>query len=112
MLPEMFCSANDCACIPDTAVVNALKIPMTLPLQLDPERHELGPRRMAQRRAAPSNRRAMKFIVIYQYLMDETWFWPGPDMPTTRQILPRRHELRVMQRRPPRCLVSDKFAVF
>src|SRR5208282_1881421 len=31
MLPEMFCSQNDCACRPDTAVVNASKIPMTLP---------------------------------------------------------------------------------
>src|ERR1700730_9145127 len=69
MLPEMFCRANACACRPDTAVVNASKIPMTLPLQLDPQRHELGPRRMAQRRAPPSNLRAMVFIVIYQYLI-------------------------------------------
>src|ERR1700685_1576188 len=29
MLPEMFCNANDCACRPATAVVNASKIPMT-----------------------------------------------------------------------------------
>src|ERR1700733_7720592 len=29
MLPEIFCSANECACRPDTAVVNASKIPMT-----------------------------------------------------------------------------------
>jgi hypothetical protein len=36
----MFCSANDCACRPDTAVVNASKIPMTLPLQLDPQLDE------------------------------------------------------------------------
>src|SRR5580700_3256957 len=70
MLPEMFCSANDCACRPDTAVVNASKIPMTLPLQLDPQRHELGPRRMAQRRAPLSNPRAMVFISVYQWLIE------------------------------------------
>src|ERR1700733_3143821 len=29
MFPEMFCSANDCACKPPTAVVRASKIPMT-----------------------------------------------------------------------------------
>src|SRR5262249_35712399 len=29
MLPEMFCSANDCALRPETAVVRASKIPMT-----------------------------------------------------------------------------------
>src|SRR5271166_5331067 len=29
MLPEMFCSANDCDCRPETAVVSASKIPMT-----------------------------------------------------------------------------------
>src|SRR5579872_7580533 len=29
MLPEIFCSANDCACRPETAVVNASKIPMS-----------------------------------------------------------------------------------
>src|SRR6516225_1408576 len=29
MLPDMFCSADDCACRPDTAVFNASKIPMT-----------------------------------------------------------------------------------
>src|SRR5580704_14557827 len=69
MLPEMFCSANDCACRPDTAVVNALKIPMTLPFQLDPQRHELGPRRVAQRRAPPSNPRAMGFFFTFQYLV-------------------------------------------
>src|SRR5580704_8497027 len=77
MLPEMFCSANDCACRPDTAVVNASKIPMTLPLQLDPQRHELGPRRMAQRRAPPSNPRAMTFIVRYQSFMGVARLRPG-----------------------------------
>src|SRR5580693_1677895 len=77
MLPEMFCSANACACRPDTAVVNASKIPMTLPLQLDPQRHELGPRRMAQRRAPPSNPRAMLFIDIYQYLIWMARSQPG-----------------------------------
>src|SRR5215471_7394137 len=30
MLPEMFCSANDCACSPVTAVVSASKIPIPL----------------------------------------------------------------------------------
>src|ERR1700675_4352914 len=88
MLPEMFCSANDCACRPDTAVVNASKIPMTLPLQLDPQRHELGPRRMAQRRAPPSNPRAMEFIFKYQLFMGWRGCVSGPDMPTCRQILP------------------------
>jgi hypothetical protein len=29
MLPEMFCSANDCACRPATALFNASKIPMS-----------------------------------------------------------------------------------
>ena len=29
MLPEMFCSANDCACKPPTEVLSASKIPMT-----------------------------------------------------------------------------------
>src|SRR5580704_4326319 len=77
MLPEMFCSANDCACRPDTAVVNASKIPMTLPLQLDPQRHELGPRRMAQRRAPPSNRRATIFIMQFQCLMRRDAPVPG-----------------------------------
>src|SRR6202161_4013893 len=91
MLPEMFCSANDCACRPDTAVVNASKIPMTLPLQLDPQRHELGPRRMAQRRAPPSNPRAIGFIFKYQFLMGWSSLAPGPDMPTYRQILPGRN---------------------
>src|ERR1700733_7563481 len=28
MLPEIFCRANDCACRPATAVVNASKIPI------------------------------------------------------------------------------------
>src|SRR6202030_1229866 len=77
MLPEMFCSANACACRPDTAVVNASKIPMTLPLQLDPQRHELGPRRMAQRRAPPSNPRAIWFIFIFQCLMRRDAIVPG-----------------------------------
>src|SRR5580698_2085054 len=77
MLPEMFCSANDCACRPDTAVVNASKIPMTLPLQLDPQRHELGPRRMAQRRAPPSNPRAMVFTPIYQWFIETVRFGAG-----------------------------------
>src|ERR1035438_10379704 len=77
MLPAMFCSANACACRPDTAVVNASKIPMTLPLQLDPQRHELGPRRMAQRRAPPSNPHAMGFIIIYQLFMGMTQLRPG-----------------------------------
>ena len=30
MLPEIFCSANDCALRPETAVVRASKIPMTV----------------------------------------------------------------------------------
>jgi hypothetical protein len=55
-------------------VVNASKIPMTLPLQLDPQRHELGPRRMAQRRAPPSNRRATIFMSIYQRLIEADRF--------------------------------------
>src|SRR3954452_19564316 len=29
MLPEMFCSAKDCACRPPTEVLSASKIPMT-----------------------------------------------------------------------------------
>src|SRR3954447_259016 len=29
MLPEMFCSANDCACRPPTEVLSASKIPIT-----------------------------------------------------------------------------------
>src|ERR1700692_2381949 len=107
----MFCRANAFACRPDTAVVNASKIPMTLPLQLDPQRHELGPRRMAQRRAPPSNTHAMDFIFKYQCLMGVCDCAPWPDMPTYRQILPswnaRRHETAA-----PRRLVSDKFAVF
>src|SRR5579862_175913 len=77
MLPEMFCSANDCACRPDTAVVNASKIPMTLPLQLDPQRHELGPRRMAQRRAPPSNPRAMLFVSLNQWFAEEARLGAG-----------------------------------
>src|ERR1700731_1716825 len=77
MLPEMFCSANDCACRPDTAVVNASKIPMTLPLQLDPQRHALGPRRMAQRRASPSNPRAIELIMIFQCVMRGDAIVPG-----------------------------------
>src|SRR5713101_3963153 len=30
MLPEMFCNANDCACRPVTAVVNASKTPIPI----------------------------------------------------------------------------------
>src|SRR5262249_51302114 len=37
MLPEMFWSANDCACRPETDVVRASKIPIPL-LQLRPRR--------------------------------------------------------------------------
>src|SRR5258708_37052928 len=93
MLPEMFCSANACACRPDTAVVNASKIPMTLPLQLDPQRHELGPRRMAQRRAPPSNPRAMGFISPYQWFMEAVRFGAGAgyaDLPA--EIAGWRHD--------------------
>src|SRR5579862_2574813 len=44
MLPEIFCSANDCACRPATAVVNASKIPMTdLQLKLRARRAPRGP---------------------------------------------------------------------
>src|ERR1700726_140003 len=104
MLPEMFCSANACACRPDTAVVNASKIPMTLPLQLDPQRHELGPRRMAQRRAPPSNPRAIEFISIYQCLIEAVGIGAGAGYADFRQKLPGGDAIQLsLARAAPPC---------
>src|SRR6202451_3608970 len=64
MLPEMFCSANDCACRPDTAVVNASKIPMTLPLQLDPQLDE---RRVTTSGPSPRISQQVPCHSIYSY---------------------------------------------
>src|SRR5579864_7862891 len=89
MLPEMFCSANDCACRPDTAVVNASKIPMTLPLQLDPQRHEVGPRDGWPNAVHLPAIRVPVHLSLYINILDETArLAPGPDMPTSRQKLP------------------------
>src|SRR3984957_13209500 len=65
MLPEMFCSANDCACRPDTAVVNASKIPMTLPLQLDPQLDE---RRVTTGGPSPRTSQQAPCHQVYHYI--------------------------------------------
>jgi hypothetical protein len=43
----------------------------------------------------------MVFIVIFQYLTENAWFNPRPEMPGLRQILPSAARL-----------VAVKFAVF
>src|SRR5580693_2861285 len=61
----MFCSANDCACRPDTAVVNASKIPMTLPLQLDPQLDE---RRVTTGGPSPRTSQQAPCHQVYRYI--------------------------------------------
>src|SRR4029077_12071311 len=91
----MFCSANDCACRPDTAVVNASKIPMTLPLQLDPQRHEVGPRDGWPNAVHLPAIRVPVYLSLYVNILGGTArLPPGPDMPTYRQILPARNAPR------------------
>src|SRR3984957_11245654 len=77
MMPEMFCSANDCACSPDTAVVNASKIPMTYLSNSILNSTSGGSRQAALRRAPRSKRRAIGFIVLYQCLMWVARLRPG-----------------------------------
>jgi hypothetical protein len=74
---------------------------MTLPLQLDAQPGAWRLTTAAPRRALLSNRRAMVFIIIFQYLTENDWFNPRPEMPGLRQILPSA----------PR-LVAAEFAVF
>src|SRR5580658_8606608 len=89
MLPEMFCKANDCACRPDTAVVNASKIPMTLPLQLDPQLDE---RRVTTGGPSPRTSQQVPCHSFYRCIstvyVDGAAAPPRSDMPTYRQILP------------------------
>src|SRR5580704_1551043 len=110
ILPEMFCSANDCACRPDTAVVNASKIPMTLPLQLDPQLDE---RPGHDRRPFAAHLAASAMPFVLSLYLNGLCRWrcctPGPDMPTYRQILPSC-TFHVWRRQAPRRLVTDKFA--
>src|ERR1700675_3808195 len=112
MLPEMFCKANDCACRPDTAVVNASKIPMTLPLQLDPQ---LDARRVTTGGPSPRTSQQSPCHGIYLYISiiyrDDAVAPRGRICrPTGRYC--RVGTLSVLRRRAPRRLVSDKFAVF
>src|ERR1700733_7381274 len=65
MLPEMFCSANDCDCRPATAVVNASKIPMTC-LHNTTAAHSRTPRRVQQGACH-------QLVVFYQWLTWEAW---------------------------------------
>src|SRR5580704_5118564 len=112
MLPEMFCSANACACKPDTAVVNASKIPMTLPLQLDPQLDE---RRVTTGGPSPRTSQQAPCHLIYRFISMSyaggPVCTPGPDMPTCRQILPS-WTFGVLRPQAPRRLVTAKFAVF
>src|ERR1700730_18401637 len=68
MLPEMFCSANACACRPDTAVVNTSKIPMTCsptPAQPDTRRDLIdGP---ALRTSQQSACHALYYVISNTY---------------------------------------------
>jgi hypothetical protein len=61
---------------------------MTLPLQLDAQPGAWRLTTAAPRRALLSNRRATLFMLIFQYLMENAWFHPRPEVPGERQILP------------------------
>src|SRR3984885_2159933 len=90
MLPEMFWSANDCACRPDTAVVNASKIPMTLPLQLDPQ---LDKRRVTT--GGPSPRTSQQVPCHWVYRFISMSYAGGPVAPRGRICRPAGRYCRV-----------------
>src|SRR5580692_7432336 len=88
MLPEMFCSANDCACRPDTAVVNASKIPMTLPLHSILNVTNWGRDGWPNAVHLPAIRVPWHLSIYINGLIMRTDLASRPDMPTCRQILP------------------------
>src|ERR1700720_2946420 len=111
MLPEMFCSANACACRPDTAVVNASKIPMTLPLHSILNVTNWGRDGWPNAMHLPAIAVPLDLSLYINSLYGRRGCDRGPDMPTYRQILPGWNASRHAAAAPRR-LVSDKFAVF
>src|ERR1700733_7760756 len=94
MLPEIFCSANDCACKPATAVVNASKIPMTCSPLFSTERATGHDGRPCAAHPAASH---VPLVLLFYFnnLRGLASALPGTDMPGSRQKLPSRQDAPV-----------------
>src|SRR5580704_4828641 len=94
MLPEIFCNANDCACRPATAVVNASKIPMTC-LQLA-QRDGGGQPHSAPNAASRVPQKTYLISIAYSDALSRS----GADLPVRGQKLPGRRITFRRRRRP------------